>query len=226
MSHIFIFIYCYGFCFGLIGYIKFQLFIRLYFMFCTFTNQNLLLFIKYHSFTQIWVCIVFPFYPFKASFSFQDQWHFSPLPPSTIVFSIKLINLLIVHKCDKSFGLLLTLAIQSQAFVFHHLAGDRVAAVHEVASPNKNEIWTAIHHRSFVPSRRLARGSVPEMIQYIYAPPQNLPRLGDATQIFPSQETPRRWRACACLSDPWLRGRGWRGVSWTYTLRHRDSNTP
>ena len=59
---------------------------------------------------------------------------------------------------------------------FHHLAGGRVAAVHEEPNPNENSKRTSIHHRSLVPRERLARGSVPQILRYIYAPPQNRPR--------------------------------------------------
>ena len=68
---------------------------------------------------------------------------------------------------------------------FHHLAGGRVKEVHEEASPNENEKRTTIHHQSLVPRGGLARGSVPQMLRYIYAPPQNRPRSGDAKQILP-----------------------------------------
>ena len=68
---------------------------------------------------------------------------------------------------------------------FHHLTGGRVASVHEEASLNDNAKRTAIHHRLFVPRGRLARGSVPQMLWYIYAPPQNRPRSGDAKHILP-----------------------------------------
>ena len=59
---------------------------------------------------------------------------------------------------------------------FHHLAGGSVAAVHEEASPNENEKRTAIYHRSLVPRGRLARGSVPQMLRYIYAPSPKSPQ--------------------------------------------------
>ena len=54
---------------------------------------------------------------------------------------------------------------------FHHLEGCRVAAVHEEASPNENAKRTAIHHQPLVPRGRLARGSVPKILWYIYAHP-------------------------------------------------------
>ena len=63
---------------------------------------------------------------------------------------------------------------------FHHLAGGRVPAVHREASPNENAKRTAIHHQLILPRGRLAKGSVPQMLQYIYAPPppkKKLPQI-------------------------------------------------
>ena len=61
----------------------------------------------------------FPFSSFQGKFSLsKDNGLFSLLPPLTIVFSIELIDFLIAHECDHSFGLLLPALIQSQAFVF------------------------------------------------------------------------------------------------------------
>ena len=68
---------------------------------------------------------------------------------------------------------------------FHHFVGGRVTAVHEESPPNDNAKRTAICHRSLVPRGRLARGSVPQILQYIYTPPQNRPRSGDAKHIIP-----------------------------------------
>ena len=80
---------------------------------------------------------------------------------------------------------------------FHHLTGGRVVAVHEEASPNENEKWTAIHHQSLVPRRRITRGSVPQMLQYIYPPPQKKNLSGDAKHIIPLMgESAALARAC------------------------------
>ena len=67
---------------------------------------------------------------------------------------------------------------------FHHLEGRRVAAVHEEASQIENVKWTSIHHLSLVPRGRLARGSVPQIIQYIYAPPKTATDQG-VLNIYP-----------------------------------------
>ena len=75
-----------------------------------------------------------------------------------------------------------------------------MAAVHEEASPNENGKRTAIHHQSLVPRGRLARGSVPQILQYIYAPPQNRLRSGDSKQILPLTE------AAAALAREHARG--------------------
>ena len=68
---------------------------------------------------------------------------------------------------------------------FHCLAGGRVAAVQEEASLNDNAELTTIYHQSLVPRGSLTRGSVPQMLRYIYTPPQNCPILGGAKQILP-----------------------------------------
>ena len=68
---------------------------------------------------------------------------------------------------------------------FYHLAGVRVAAVQEEASLNEKSKRTAIHHQLLVPSGRIVRGSVPQMLRYIYAQPQNRRISGDAKQILP-----------------------------------------
>ena len=118
MSHIFICIYSYGFYLDLIGYIEFQFWLYLI-LFSTCKNQNLILCMQYHSFTRIWVRIIFLFHPFKTIFYlFKDNDLFSPLSPSTIVFSTEFIDFLIAHKCDHLFGSLLPSEVQSQAFIF------------------------------------------------------------------------------------------------------------
>ena len=67
----------------------------------------------------------------------------------------------------------------------HHLASGRVAAVHEKASPNYNTKQITIYHRLLVPRGRLTRGSVPQMPQYIYAPPKTAPDQGVLNIYFP-----------------------------------------
>ena len=68
---------------------------------------------------------------------------------------------------------------------FHHLAGVRLEEVHEEASPNYNAIWTTIHHRWLVTRGGLERGSVSQMLRYIYFLPQHRPRSGYYKQILP-----------------------------------------
>ena len=124
MSHIFIFIYCYVFYFDLIGYTLFQFLIRFFFFFFTFTNQNFNImyavsFIYLNSSSRC-----FSFCPFGASFSLSNKnGIFSPLPPSTIVFFVKLVDFFITHECDHSFVSLLPSEIQSKAFVFSPFGG-------------------------------------------------------------------------------------------------------
>ena len=84
-----------------------------------FTNKHLILCMQYHSFTRIWVYIVFLFNPFKASFSLSKENGIFPLlPPSTIVFLINLSDFLVAYECEHSFRSLIQLAIKFQAFVF------------------------------------------------------------------------------------------------------------
>ena len=79
---------------------------------------------QYHSFTRIWVRVVFLFQYFKAIFFlFKDNGFFSPLPLSTIDFSIKIFDFLIPHECYLSFVSLSSSEIQSQAFVFSPFGG-------------------------------------------------------------------------------------------------------
>ena len=141
---------------------------------------------QYHLFTKIWVYIVFLFHPFKASFSLsKEKGFFSPLPPSAIDFSIKLLNFLITHECDLSLGSLLSSAIQYQAFVFSPFGGWQGGNGPRVGLPE----WdlNTDYHSSLIarPKGRLARGSVSQILWYIYAPPQNRPRSGDTKQIIP-----------------------------------------
>ena len=117
----------------------------------------------------------FVFDTFKARFfSLQGQWPFSLLLPSMIVVSIDFINFLISHKRDHSFGSLLASEIKFKPSYFHHLAGGRVAGVHKKASLKNNANQTAIHHQYLVPKGRFERGSVPQMLRYIYPPPPHI----------------------------------------------------
>ena len=61
----------------------------------------------------------------------------------------------------------------------------------------------------------------------IYTPhPKTAPDQGMINRYSPSWETPQRWRARPCPSDPRLGGGGFCVVSWTRMLKHGDSNTP
>ena len=141
---------------------------------------------QYHSFTRIWVCIVFLFHPFEAIFfspramaSFHC-YHCQQLNfPSNL--SISLSPTCVTHRLDCCYHR----QFNPKPSYFHHLAGGRVAAVHEEASPNENAKRSTIHHQSLVPRVRLTRGSVSQMLQYIYSPPQNRSRSGGDKQILP-----------------------------------------
>ena len=61
----------------------------------------------------------FPFSSFQGKFSLsKDNGLFSLLPLSMVVFYMEFMDFLIAHKCNHSFGSLLTLESQSQAPVF------------------------------------------------------------------------------------------------------------
>ena len=130
---------------------------------------------------------MFPFFILlrQVFFLSKDTGLFSPLPPSAIKFSIELIDLLITHECDLSFGLLLSSAIQPQAFVFYTFGGWQGGSV----------TWGGLlewecktdHHSSSIsrPQGHLAIGSVSRMLWYIHTPPHNRPISQDAKQIIP-----------------------------------------
>ena len=88
--------------------------------------------------------------------------------------------------------------------------GGRVAAVREEASLIDNAKRTSIHHSLLVPTERLARGNVPQMLQYIYAPtPPNCPISGDTKQILPlTRDSAELARAHARLIPSWGVGVG------------------
>ena len=126
------------------------------------------------------------FLPFKASFSLQGQW---------IFFSVTTVDNWLFHQNCRFlyhpgvWPVVRIAVIIGNSFpslrIFTIWRGGRVEAVHEEASLNENAIRTTIHHRSLVTRGRLARGSVSQILRYIYAPPQNRPRSGDAKQILP-----------------------------------------
>ena len=133
-----------------------------------------------------WSTHCFPFSSFQGKFfSLKGQWTFFPYrrrclsSPSNL--SIYLSPTSVTTRLDFCYHW----QFNSKPSYFHHLAGDRVEAVHEEASLNENEKQATINHQLLVPRWRLARGSVPQMLQYIYTPPQNRPISGDAKKILP-----------------------------------------
>ena len=150
-----------------------------------FTNQILILCMQYHSFTTIWVRILFLFSSFQGKFfssprtmAFFRRYDRRQLSfPSNLLISLSTTSVTTCSDCCYHWQ------FNPKLSYFHLFAGGRVAAVHEEASPNDNEKLTTIHHWLLVPRGRFARGGVPQMFQYIGAPPQNRPRSGDAKQI-------------------------------------------
>ena len=139
----------------------------------------------------------YPFSSFQCNFylsprtiAFFNRYHRQQLPfPINFFISLSLMSVTTRSDCchHRQFNL--------KPSYFHHLAGGRVEAVHEEASPNENTKWNAIHNRSLVPRGRLTRGSVPQILRYIYAPPQTDPDQGMLNRYLPSQEILWRWRA-------------------------------
>ena len=141
---------------------------------------------QYHSFIWIGVRIVVLFHTYKASSSLSKgnglfyRYHRRRLSfPSNLSISLSPTSVTTRLYCCYHRKL------NPKPSYFHHLAGGRVAEVHEEASPNKKAKRAAIHNRLLTPRGGLARESVPQTFRYIYAPPQNCPRSGNAKQIFP-----------------------------------------
>ena len=110
--------------------------------------------------------------------------------------------------------------------IFYHLEGVRVAAVHEEASPNENSKRTTIHHRLLVPRARIARGGVPQILWYIYAPPQNRSRYGDAKHILPLTADAAVLRRAPMPEWSPIRGRGLLCFLLNVYAETRGQNTP
>ena len=141
---------------------------------------------QYNSFTPIWVRIVFLFHPFKAIFlsprtmAFFHCYHRRQLTfISNLSISLSLTS--VTTRLDRCYHQ----QFNPKPSYFHHLADGRLAAFNEEASPNENAKRTNIHLWSIVPRGRLARGSVPQIIWYIYTPHQNCLISRDAKQILP-----------------------------------------
>ena len=122
----------------------------------------------------------FPFSSFQREFflSPRTMAFFSPLSPSVIVFSIKLIDFLIAHECDHSFGFLLPSAIQYQAFIFSPFGGWQGDSGPGGGLP-KLEFKTDRHSSSIACPQGASRegGCSTNAPIYIRPPPQKLPQI-------------------------------------------------
>ena len=192
-----------------------------------FTNQILILCMQYHSFTRIWICIVFLFHPFKASFlSLQGQRHF---------FTITTVDDCLCHQtywcpCCLRVWPLVQIAVTignsiPSLCIFTILRGSGWQR-----STRRPPLIRMQNGPPFIINRSPpgggSRGGAFHKCSDIYTPPpKTAPDQGMLNRYFPSQETPRRWRALIPKWAP-LGGGDWGVVSWTSTLRHGDSNTP
>ena len=153
MSHVFIFIYCYGFYLDLIGYSNFNFWLDFILIFYVYRSEfNILYAVPfiYQNLSQH----CFPFSSFQgklflsprtvAFFRRYHRWRFSF--PSNL--SISLSPTSVTTCSDRCYHR----QFNPKPSYFHHMTGCRVVAVHEEASPNENLKWTAIHHRLLVPS--------------------------------------------------------------------------
>ena len=155
---------------------------------------------QYHSSIRIWFCIVSLFHPFRASFFLsKDNVLFHCYHRRWLSFPSQLLISLSPTSVTTRFDRCYHPKFNPRPSYFHHLAGGRVAAVHEEGSPDENIKRTAIHHQSLVPWGMLARRSVPKMLRYI--PPQPPPTIpppykGILNRYSPLQEILECWRAC------------------------------
>ena len=182
---------------------------------------------QYHSFTRICVRIVFLFRPLKKIISLSadnglfHRYHRRQLTfPSNLLISLSPTS--VTCRSDRYYHQ----KSNPKTSYFHHLTGVRVSEVHEEASPNDNANEPSINHWSLVPRGRLTRGSVSQLLWYIYAHPKTAPDQGMLNRYIPSRETPQRWGALPCPSDPQLGVGVCCVVSLTRMMQHGESNTP
>ena len=124
ISHIFNFIYCYGFDFDCICYIKLQCLIQFYFILMEIK-------IKF----QYYVCSILHLLEFELDFIFilsslkasfflsKDNGPFLQLTPSIMDFFINFFDNLITHDRDLLLGSLSSLDIQTPSFSFSPFGG-------------------------------------------------------------------------------------------------------
>ena len=152
----------------------------------------------------------FPFSSLQGNFfSLQGKWYFSPLPPSMIVFSIKLINLPIDQECDHLFVFRWLSSIQYQAFVSSPFGGWQGGSAPRGGLPER-EYKTDRHSSSIARSQGSAcKGECYTNAPiHLWTPPTPPIYRGMLNRYSPSRETLQRWHLCACPSDTWLGGWG------------------
>ena len=193
------------------------------FEFLTFTNQILILCTHYHSFTRIWVRIVFVFHPVKASFfsprtmaffiiTTVDNWLFHRtywFPYHPWVWPLVRIAVPVGNSIP-SLGLFTVYGWQGGSSTWGGLPEWECKTDH-------HSLLIACPHGA----ARERECSTNDPIYTTH--PKTAPYQNMLNRYFPSQETPQRWHARPCPRDPRL---GVGVVSWTRTMRHRDNNTP
>ena len=183
---------------------------------------------QYHSFTRIWVRILFLFHPFKESFfPLQGQRTFSAVmtvdnclfhQTYRIPYQPRVLPLvwIAVHIGNSipSFCI----------FTFWRVAGWRRSMRRPPWMRMKNVPPIIID--CLFPGGGL-RGGVFHKCSNIYVPhPKTAPDQGMLNRYFPSWETPQRWSTLPCPSYPRFLDRGCCIFSWMCSLQHGDSNTP
>ena len=129
-SHIFNFIYCYGFDFDIIRSIKLQFLIQFYFILIEIKTKF-----------QYYVCRIFHLLEFEFALLFyfiilEDKFFSARTMTLFTVntvdngFFMSFFDKLITHEREISLGLLSSLDIHTPDLNFRHLAGGRVTAVH------------------------------------------------------------------------------------------------
>ena len=131
ISHIFNFIYCYGFDFDRIRSIKLQCLIQFYFILLEIKIKFQYYVCRILYLLEFEFALVFLFYhPRRQVFFQQGQWRFFVVNTIDDEIFKNIFDNLITHERDLLFRLLSSLDIHAPALNFRHLAGGRATAVH------------------------------------------------------------------------------------------------
>ena len=177
---------------------------------------------QYHSFTQIWVRIVFLFHSFKGNFFYlQEQWRFS---------TVNAVNDCIFDQTYR-FPYLPRVwpLVQIAVTIGNSIPSLRIFAILRVAGWQGDRVAGCQLFMRRPPWMRIQNGP-PFIIDLLYLgggsrggvfhkcsnkytpPPKTAPDQGIQNRYFPHRSR-RDVGARSCPSDPWLRGGGWGVVS-------------